>query len=97
MIARMVCCETAALRSGLPCDLGSGLLISLDKMDEENVPSPTRTDEQLVLVNQRLPIGKPIFSWIFKRCRRILSFVSQWTSCKTPTSSEPSLHQLMFL
>ncbi|GJR20495.1 retrovirus-related pol polyprotein from transposon TNT 1-94 [Tanacetum coccineum] len=72
-LTTVVCCETAALRSGLPCDLGSGLLISLDKMAEENVPAPTRTDEQLVPVNQRLPIGKEIFSWIFKRCRRILS------------------------
>nr|GEV71583.1 hypothetical protein [Tanacetum cinerariifolium] len=41
-------------------------------------------------------LGREIFSWIFKRCRRILSFVSQWTFCKTPTSSELSLHQLMF-
>ncbi|GJR58396.1 hypothetical protein Tco_1500558 [Tanacetum coccineum] len=29
-----------------------------DKMAEENVPAPTRTDNQLVLVKARLPIGK---------------------------------------
>ncbi|GKB84674.1 hypothetical protein Tco_0956946, partial [Tanacetum coccineum] len=55
---KTVCCGTAALRNGLPCDLGSGLLISLDKMAEENVPAPTRTNEQLVPVKQCLPIGK---------------------------------------
>ncbi|GKC83469.1 hypothetical protein Tco_1139186 [Tanacetum coccineum] len=51
----------------------------------------------LFLSNNACPLGKAIFSWIFKRYRRILSFVSQWTSCRTPTSSEPSQHQLMFL
>nr|GEW24455.1 copia protein [Tanacetum cinerariifolium] len=35
-----------------------GLLNFLDKMAEENVPAPTRTDEQLVHVKARLPIGK---------------------------------------
>ncbi|GKC46557.1 hypothetical protein Tco_1064279 [Tanacetum coccineum] len=29
-----------------------------DKMTEENVPAPIRTDEQLVPVNAHLPIGK---------------------------------------
>ncbi|GKC33232.1 hypothetical protein Tco_1040526 [Tanacetum coccineum] len=38
----------------MPC----GLLNFLDKMAEENVPAPTRTDEQLVPVKAHLPIGK---------------------------------------
>nr|GEV92862.1 hypothetical protein [Tanacetum cinerariifolium] len=40
------------LHSGLPKPLHG------DKMVEENVPDPTRTDAQLVLVKERLPIGK---------------------------------------
>nr|GEW85327.1 putative reverse transcriptase domain-containing protein [Tanacetum cinerariifolium] len=71
--------------------------ITQDKMAEENVPTPTRIDEQLVLVKARLPIGKAIFLWIFKRIKRIIFFLSQWTLCKTPTSSELSLHQLLLL
>ncbi|GKB86273.1 hypothetical protein Tco_0958545 [Tanacetum coccineum] len=48
------------LRSGLPKPLRSGLPKPLpgDKMAEENVPAPTRTDAQLVPVKARLPIGK---------------------------------------
>nr|GEW20470.1 hypothetical protein [Tanacetum cinerariifolium] len=36
----------------------SGGIQFLDKMAEENVPAPTRTDEQLVPVKERLPIRK---------------------------------------
>ncbi|GKD85504.1 hypothetical protein Tco_1356658 [Tanacetum coccineum] len=49
----VVCYEIDILDSGLPLDI-----LDSDKMAEENVPAPTRTDEQLVPVKARLPIGK---------------------------------------
>ncbi|GJU37486.1 hypothetical protein Tco_1185840 [Tanacetum coccineum] len=52
-----------SLHGGLPKPPHGGLVNCLSavchyKMAEENVPAPTRTDEQLVPVKARLPIGK---------------------------------------
>ncbi|GJQ95366.1 hypothetical protein Tco_0006505 [Tanacetum coccineum] len=46
------------LVSGLPCLFKAAVCLNLDKMAEENVPAPTRTDAQLVPIKAHLPIGK---------------------------------------
>ncbi|GJS35941.1 retrovirus-related pol polyprotein from transposon TNT 1-94 [Tanacetum coccineum] len=48
-----VCCKTTVLDIGFPFEI----LLS-DKMAEENISAPIRTDKQLVPVKARLPIGK---------------------------------------
>ncbi|GKC76898.1 retrovirus-related pol polyprotein from transposon TNT 1-94 [Tanacetum coccineum] len=46
------------LVNGLPCLFKAAVCLNLDKMAEENLLAPTRTDAQLVPVKARLPIGK---------------------------------------
>ncbi|GKC00171.1 hypothetical protein Tco_0986307 [Tanacetum coccineum] len=46
-----------------------------DKMAKGNVPAPTRTDEQLVPVKERLPIGKSNFLIDLQRKQKNLIFL----------------------
>ncbi|GJS78669.1 hypothetical protein Tco_0728550 [Tanacetum coccineum] len=61
---------------------------------EENIPAPTRSDDQLVPVKVRLPYGKINLLLDLQNCKRIPSSTYLWTFSKTPTSSEHSRFQL---
>ncbi|GJT67085.1 hypothetical protein Tco_1018565 [Tanacetum coccineum] len=68
-------------------------------MANENVPSPatTRSDDQILLFNAWVPIGKGNHVLDLQKKQRNPIFRSMWILCITQTSSELSLHQLMFL
>ncbi|GKE53547.1 hypothetical protein Tco_1488703 [Tanacetum coccineum] len=71
------------LHGGLPKPMRSGLINCftaawgkpLNKMAKGNVPAPTRTDEQLVPVKARLPIGKSNFLIDLQRKQKNLIFL----------------------
>ncbi|GKE33550.1 hypothetical protein Tco_1452872, partial [Tanacetum coccineum] len=68
-------------------------------MANEHVPSPatTRSDDQILLFNAWVPIGKGNHVLDLQKKQRNPIFRSLWILCITQTSSELSLHQLMFL
>ncbi|GJS16746.1 hypothetical protein Tco_0411218 [Tanacetum coccineum] len=68
-------------------------------MANEHVPSPatTRSDDQILLFNAWVPIGKGNHVLDLQKKQRNPIFRSPWILCITQTSSELSPHQLMFL
>ncbi|GKB71806.1 hypothetical protein Tco_0933218, partial [Tanacetum coccineum] len=64
-----------------------------------HVPSPatTRSDDQILLFNAWVPIGKGNHVLDLQKKQRNPIFRSLWILCITQTSLELSLHQLMFL
>ncbi|GJR54974.1 monodehydroascorbate reductase [Tanacetum coccineum] len=73
-------------------------ILDSDHMANENVPTPTPTksDDQILPFADGCLLEQATLSWIFKRSKRIQSFRSLWIFCKTQTSSEYSLPQLLF-
>ncbi|GJR51711.1 integrase, catalytic region, zinc finger, CCHC-type containing protein [Tanacetum coccineum] len=59
-------------------------------------PAPQETDDRSFHLMYGCLMERAILSWIFKRSKRIQSFISTWISYKTQTSSEHSLLQLLF-
>nr|GFC53381.1 hypothetical protein [Tanacetum cinerariifolium] len=59
-----------------------GELLDSDKMAKENVPALTRTDEQLVPVKARLPIGKRNLLMHIQKKQKNPIFSSQWAFSK---------------
>ncbi|GJY19395.1 integrase, catalytic region, zinc finger, CCHC-type containing protein [Tanacetum coccineum] len=68
-------------------------------MANEHVPSSatTRSDDQILLFNAWVPIGKGNHVLDLQKKKRNLILRSLWRLCITQTSSELSLHQPMFL
>ncbi|GKD34724.1 hypothetical protein Tco_1250233 [Tanacetum coccineum] len=66
-------------------------------MANEHVPSPatTRSDDQILLFNAWVPIGKGNHVLDLQKKQRNPIFRSMWILCIIQTSSELSLHQLM--
>ncbi|GKC00762.1 hypothetical protein Tco_0986898 [Tanacetum coccineum] len=70
-----------------------------DNMANEHVPSSatTRSDDQILLFNAWVPIGKGNHVLDLQKKKRNPILRSLWRLCITQTSSELSLHQPMFL
>ncbi|GKA45598.1 retrovirus-related pol polyprotein from transposon TNT 1-94 [Tanacetum coccineum] len=71
----------------------------VDNMANEHVPFPvtTRSDDQILLFNAWVSIGKVKYVLDLQKKQRNPIFRSLWILCITKTSLELSLHQLMFL
>ncbi|GKE73570.1 hypothetical protein Tco_1535611 [Tanacetum coccineum] len=63
------------------------------------IPSPatTRSDDQIMLFNAWVSIGKGNHVLDLQKKQRNPIFISLWILCITQNSSELSLHQLMLL
>nr|GEV68855.1 retrovirus-related Pol polyprotein from transposon TNT 1-94 [Tanacetum cinerariifolium] len=75
----------------LPIERFEFLLSRLGKMAYENVPAPTRSDDQYFYLLHGYPLKRESLCWIFIRSKRIPSFKSLWTFYRTLISSGHSL------
>nr|GEZ80653.1 hypothetical protein [Tanacetum cinerariifolium] len=66
-------------------------------MADENVPAlaPIRSDDQILPFAAWVPIGKSNFFLDIQKSIRIQTFISRWIFCKTQTSLEHLLPQLL--
>ncbi|GKC46328.1 hypothetical protein Tco_1064050 [Tanacetum coccineum] len=72
------------------------LFLTTDKMAEENIPTPPHLMISWSPSRPAYLMGREIFSWIYKNCKRTLSSAYLSTFSRILISSEHSLHQQMF-